>query len=96
MQFNLISICFHFVCRWIISNLLKRLLSIWISLFIFFCSEINIRFLFNYDLILIQFFFLIKIPEIQYGKVKYTFILIFIETDENSRIKIFVEFIGNY
>lgn len=52
----------------------------------FFCSEINIRFLFNYDLILIQFFFLIKIPEIQYGKVKYTFILIFIETDENSRI----------
>lgn len=31
----------------------------------FFCSEINIRFLFNYDLILIQFFFLIKIPEIQ-------------------------------
>lgn len=62
----------------------------------FFCSEINIRFLFNYDLILIQFFFLIKIPEIQYGKVKYTFILIFIETDENSRIKIFVEFIGNY
>lgn len=62
----------------------------------FFCSEINIRFLFNYDLILIQFFFLIKIPEIQYGKVKYTFILIFIETDENSSIKIFVEFIGNY